>query len=383
MHTVRVKYVLYLCCVVLTCCIFIILISRQSLTVQSLIFGQNAMYALCETPNKTGLNTYLQSSIVPKNLSSNIHRERKIYTCHNNWVQKLSKQIFRTQHVKILQKNDITFSNDILVNAYDQYNRDKNCQNYNFVGKRVVFDGEAYDFHNDMSNLYYVGRPIKDMNFKGQVSCIYAAMFMLYPMNISPLQLLKPRIKQSRKFLIYAQSHCVRFRESAFDMIVSMANSRGLSNPHAFGNCYGSHPELHIRNKPKKTWKQNYKSMQDYRFVLAMENTARAGYITEKIINAFLASTIPIYHGTIDIMKIFNSDSFIFFNISNPEPALQKILYLEKNATAYDEMLKTPVLKNGLATLKQYFFSYPPSQQSSNLEEKIFNMLKSRDVSKI
>ena len=279
-----------------------------------------------------------------------------------------------------MRKNDITFSNDILVNAYDQYNRDKNCQNYHFVGKRVVFDGEAYDFHNDMSNLYYVGRPIKGMNFKGQVSCIYAAMFMLYPMNISALELLKPRIKQSRQFLIYAQSHCVRSRESAFDMIVRMANSRGLSNPHAFGNCYGSHPELQIRNKPKKTWKQNYKSMQDYRFVLAMENTARAGYITEKIINAFLASTIPIYHGTIDIMKIFNPDSFIFFNISNQEPALQKILYLEKNATAYDEMLKTPVLKNGLATLKQYFFSYPPLQELSNLEEKIFNMLKSRDV---
>ena len=48
-----------------------------------------------------------------------------------------------------------------------------------------------------------------------------------------------------------------------------------------------------------------------YRFAIAFENNVVGGYITEKIINAYLAGCIPIYRGHSDIYMYFNKGSFI------------------------------------------------------------------------
>ena len=38
------------------------------------------------------------------------------------------------------------------------------------------------------------------------------------------------------------------------------------------------------------------------------------GYVTEKIVNAFLAGSIPIYWGSRAVLEIFNPESFIYAN---------------------------------------------------------------------
>lgn len=48
-----------------------------------------------------------------------------------------------------------------------------------------------------------------------------------------------------------------------------------------------------------------------YRFSIAFENDIVDGYVTEKIVNSFLAGCIPIYDGTEDVYKYFNKESFI------------------------------------------------------------------------
>jgi hypothetical protein len=86
-----------------------------------------------------------------------------------------------------------------------------------------------------------------------------------------------------------------------------------------------------------------------------MENRQANGYITEKILNAFLAGCVPIYYGTTEIFDIFNKRAFIWYDIKDPKPALDWIAYLEENRTAYDEMLKEPILANGEETIRKYF----------------------------
>ena len=49
------------------------------------------------------------------------------------------------------------------------------------------------------------------------------------------------------------------------------------------------------------------------------ENSNVAGYVTEKIANAFMGSTVPIYYGTRDIFKLFNKDAFIYYDVRHPE----------------------------------------------------------------
>ncbi len=89
-----------------------------------------------------------------------------------------------------------------------------------------------------------------------------------------------------------------------------------------------------------------------------MKNKRANGYITEKILNAFLAGCIPIYYGTTEIFDIFNKKAFIWYDIHSPErarAALNRIAYLEENRTAYDEVLKEPNLADGEETIRKYF----------------------------
>ena len=44
-------------------------------------------------------------------------------------------------------------------------------------------------------------------------------------------------------------------------------------------------------------------------------------------------------------MEVFNENSFLFFDINIPQPTIDKIIYLENNYTAYEEMSMVPILK--------------------------------------
>lgn len=114
--------------------------------------------------------------------------------------------------------------------------------------------------------------------------------------------------------------------------------------------------------------------MRSFRFALVMENSNVKGYVTEKIANAFMASTIPIYYGTTDIFKLFNKDAFIYYDIHDPQPALDRIAYLETNRTAYAEVLAQPILVNGERTLEEYF-SLSDDVGGGKLKKRIWDMV--------
>lgn len=82
-----------------------------------------------------------------------------------------------------------------------------------------------------------------------------------------------------------------------------------------------------------------------HKFSLCFENSSHPGYVTEKIIEAFAAKTIPIYWGDPDIEKIFNPNSFINLNhFSSLEEAVDKIKELDNNKQKYLDYLKEPAL---------------------------------------
>ena len=51
--------------------------------------------------------------------------------------------------------------------------------------------------------------------------------------------------------------------------------------------------------------------LKDYRFAICYENCALAGYITEKIIDCFVAGVIPIYHGAPDVSDHISAKAFL------------------------------------------------------------------------
>jgi len=183
----------------------------------------------------------------------------------------------------------------------------------------------------------------------------------------------KPRGLYDTKpyFLLYLQSNCARHREKAFGDLSKLFNETQQTNEqqvvhqrkvHYGQKCAGrsytnaSNVERAPASKRDYKWVENYKLFQQYRFGLVMENLSKRGYMTEKIINAFLGGTIPIYYGSKpDVLEVFHPQAFVYWDIDNPQPAMERIRYLETNQTAYDEVLSGPILKDGDETIRKYF----------------------------
>lgn len=86
-----------------------------------------------------------------------------------------------------------------------------------------------------------------------------------------------------------------------------------------------------------------------YKFVICLENTKQETYITEKIINGFLAKTIPIYWGSDNIYDYFNKERFI--NIPNLSEiiinkVIRDIISIITDDNKYLEMVNKPILND-------------------------------------
>ena len=167
-----------------------------------------------------------------------------------------------------------------------------------------------------------------------------------------------------KHFAIYLAKHCIPFRDTAAKLIAQIGE---LHIGKEYQKCIdkfpdppGSKPQMSIAPRGDlkihdSVWMSNENVFYSYRYALVMENTYRDGYISEKLIIAFLSGSIPIWYGTKEVFEIFNRNAFIYFDVENPEPALQKIRELEADPAAYKEMLVEPILVNGERTIEEYF----------------------------
>ncbi|OFZ65884.1 MAG: hypothetical protein A2V79_06815 [Betaproteobacteria bacterium RBG_16_56_24] len=88
-----------------------------------------------------------------------------------------------------------------------------------------------------------------------------------------------------------------------------------------YGSGWGDLSELPsaCANRLKDVIKDQYlgqcdnklETISGYRFSICFENMAFAGYVTEKIVDCFVAGTVPLYLGAPDIEKIVPAESFI------------------------------------------------------------------------
>lgn len=85
--------------------------------------------------------------------------------------------------------------------------------------------------------------------------------------------------------------------------------------------------------------------MRDFRFSLAFENSAHPGYVTEKILDAYLAQTIPVYWGDPRITEEFNPASFVDVRrFASIDAAVAHILALNADEDAMLAILNAPPL---------------------------------------
>ena len=108
------------------------------------------------------------------------------------------------------------------------------------------------------------------------------------------------------------------------------------------GNC---------RNNIKRTVKNKIEYLSNYKFSIAMENSDGDGYLSEKIVDSFLAGTIPIYFGDYLLDEYFNPKSYIL--IRGEKDIEKKIEYIQKidqDDNLYKEIIKEkPIFDDNFA----------------------------------
>lgn len=96
-------------------------------------------------------------------------------------------------------------------------------------------------------------------------------------------------------------------------------------------------------------WSEDYLNhLRQYKFIICFENSIDETYVTEKIVNAYLSNTIPIYWGTNYVKNLFYQDSMIYLNNENNEQSyydvLNHVIELDKNDSKYLEFINRKTL---------------------------------------
>jgi alpha(1,3/1,4) fucosyltransferase len=117
-----------------------------------------------------------------------------------------------------------------------------------------------------------------------------------------------------------------------------------LSNRNDF-DLYGRGWESDTSPYIKKVYRKEAiddkeKKLQEYKFVLCLENAVFPGYITEKIFDCFFAGAVPVYMGAPDIDAYIPKNTFI--NIRDFKDLESLVAFLE----ALDETAYTAYLQN-------------------------------------
>jgi len=115
-------------------------------------------------------------------------------------------------------------------------------------------------------------------------------------------------------------------------------------------------------------------ALYPYQFSLAMENSSQPDYWTEKIMDCYLACTMPIYYGCSNIEKYFPKDSFIQLDVNNLTYSLDSLkekLTTEFFYSNYDSILEARDL---------CLYKYATAAGLSNIVETHYNAQPKQNV---
>jgi hypothetical protein len=91
--------------------------------------------------------------------------------------------------------------------------------------------------------------------------------------------------------------------------------------------------------------------MRNYKFHIAFENTSLPGYTTEKLPQAMMARTLPIYWGNRRVSEDFNAASFVdASDFPNLDCLVEKIIELDRDDASYMQFFNQPYLAGNKPT---------------------------------
>ena len=85
--------------------------------------------------------------------------------------------------------------------------------------------------------------------------------------------------------------------------------------------------------------------------MICFENSSRENYLTEKLLNAYLGGTIPIYWGCPNIDDYVNRNAILYLkpdhNDQDIQDLIKKIRELDTDPIKYRQMYEKPLFTDG------------------------------------
>ena len=276
-------------------------------------------------------NTNINSITIKKNNYSK--KKVKFYAIGNKFKKTYIKRI-----VEGLKKNFIfeftPHNPDYLI--YDVYKCDFLYKRYDnaikiaFYSENMLPDFNKADYAVGFHNLNYLDRYYR----RTALISVFESRYI----NMKNKDLMRIKLNSSKN--IENKKFCAA-------VISNYNNSDGFRlqfikelNKYKKVDLYGGHGINITKGKESKI-----NILKLYKFSIAMENSEGEGYISEKIIDSFLAGTIPIYYGGYNINQYINNKAFIL--IRGEKDLKKKIEYIKKidnNDRLYKSILNENII---------------------------------------
>jgi hypothetical protein len=198
----------------------------------------------------------------------------------------------------------------------------------------IVISGEPDDINDKVS--LYIGPVIKDSSIK---SIYYPQMYsslIEHKKSVNKDDYKTPKTKFCA--YMYKQKHAHRI---AYFKLLST-----YKKVDALGDCCKNtdiQTSRHINNETQTYNDIAVELYKDYKFVLAIENTDKHGYFTEKMNNPLIANSIPIYWGNKKVFDYINKKRVIYIPDYTEEELLNTIRRIDNDDVEYNNIINEPM----------------------------------------
>lgn len=103
-----------------------------------------------------------------------------------------------------------------------------------------------------------------------------------------------------------------------------------------------------IRNNIGSRIEEKLPFIEPHKFTIAFENASYPGYVSEKIVDAMVSLSIPIYWGSPEIDDDFDTQSIIVATGRRPTDVIDEVIALDRDDSAYLAKLRRPWFKDNV-----------------------------------
>lgn len=243
------------------------------------------------------------------------------FDVHNNFFTRLLSKRFE---IEISSSPDFVICS-VFGNNFKKFN----CPRIIFIGENIVPNFNAYDYGLSFELMNY-----GDRHFRLPLYYVYLDNYIHQDKRVFETKINPEDAK--RKFCNFVYSNNLQADPIRENFFYELSKYKQVDSGGRFLNNVGG------------AVKDKYDFQKQYKFSIAFENSVHPGYTTEKILDAFLAKTIPIYWGNPLVGMDFNKDAFIDINdYPSIDDAINAIIELDCDDEKYLQKLSVPYLNNG------------------------------------